>query len=47
MIINLPVQKAAVSLLAEQLLLVSRNSSLGRGVIASLAELGEQSYQLT
>jgi hypothetical protein len=29
------------------LLLVSRNSSLGREVIPSLAELGEQSYQLT
>jgi hypothetical protein len=29
------------------LLLVPRNSSHGRGVIPSLAELGEQSYQLT
>jgi hypothetical protein len=29
------------------ILLVSRNSSRGRGVIPSLAELGEQFYQLT
>jgi hypothetical protein len=29
------------------ILLVPRNSSRGRGVIPSLAELGEQSYQLT
>jgi hypothetical protein len=28
------------------ILLVPRNSSRGRGVITSLAELGEQSYQL-
>jgi hypothetical protein len=31
----------------QRLLLVPRNSSRGRGVIPSLAELGEQSYQLT
>jgi hypothetical protein len=30
-----------------KVLLVPRNSSRGRGVIPSLAELGEQSYQLT
>jgi hypothetical protein len=29
------------------ILLVPRNSSRGRGVIPSLSELGEQSYQLT
>jgi hypothetical protein len=36
-----------VSLLAYELTLVPRNSSRGRGVVPSLAELGEQSYQLT